>query len=108
MSLYENERQFWIVVVSLGSVDRPTGLAAYMSLLLRANDVVRAFRLSKVVEHWDITPGNGNAYYACACLHSPPLHPSPLDHPSLLQRHAGRRVGVVDSESPLHDDLLVL
>lgn len=68
VSLYDNERQFWIVVVGLRSVDRPAGLAAYMSLLLQANDVVRAFRLSKVVEHWDITPGNGNAYYARALL----------------------------------------
>lgn len=78
MSLYDNERQFWIVVVGLESVDRPAGLAAYMSLLLQANNVVRAYRLSKVVEHWDITPGNGNAYYARAlpCLllfHLPPV-----------------------------------
>ena len=75
MSLYDNASEFWIVVVGLCSVDRPAGLAAYMHLLLQANDVIRAFRLTKVVEHWDITPGNGNAYYARALLGSSVLPP---------------------------------
>eukprot|EP00892_Ulva_mutabilis_P002739 jgi/Ulvmu1/12466/UM009_0118.1 len=74
VGLYDTERQFWIVVVGLASVERPAGLAAYMSMLLQANSVVRAFRLSKVVEHWDITPGNGNAYYALR----PPWVPQPI------------------------------
>lgn len=57
--------QYWMVKVALDSVDSAHGLTAYFAVLLRNDDRVRAYRLTKVVEHWNITPGDGNIYFAC-------------------------------------------
>lgn len=64
--VYENIDACWMIKVSLSSVDSPHGLAAYFAVLLRNNGLVRSYRLTKVVEHWNISPGDGNVYYACA------------------------------------------
>jgi hypothetical protein len=66
VDLYENERGIWILKVGLTSVDSAEGLAAYMAVILRNNAVVRTFRLSRVVELWNVSPGDGNIYFACA------------------------------------------
>lgn len=65
VELYENMEQCWMVKVALESVDSPHGLAAYVAVLLRNNGIIRSYRLTKVVEHWNITPGDGNVYFAC-------------------------------------------
>jgi hypothetical protein len=68
VELYENMDECWVVKVALETVDSPHGLAAYASVLLRNDDRVRAYRLTKVVQHWNITPGDGNVYFACMLL----------------------------------------
>ena len=65
VELYENVDQCWMVKVALHSVDSPHGLAAYLAVLLRNDGRVRSYRLTKVVEHWNITPGDGSVYFAC-------------------------------------------
>jgi hypothetical protein len=70
VELYENEEECWVVKVALASLDSAEGFAAYLRVLLRSEARVRSLRLSKVVEHWNITPGDGNAYFACTYLHT--------------------------------------
>lgn len=64
MSVYPNDKGFWIIQVLLNSVDAEEGLIAYMNILTHGNTVVRKWKLTKVVEHWNITPGDGNIYFA--------------------------------------------
>jgi len=64
--MYPNDQGFWIVKVLRESVDSEEGLRAYMNVLLRGNEAVRKYRLTKVVEHWNITPGDGHVYFARA------------------------------------------
>lgn len=61
--IYENEAELWVLKVVLASIDSAAGLLAYMNVFIRCNELVNAYRLNKVVEYWDIQPGDGATYY---------------------------------------------
>jgi len=94
VTIYPNEDEQWVVRFVLNeAIDSEAGLTAYMNCLLRTNPIVLKYQLTKVVEHWDIFPGDGCAYYTVR----PPwvaqpkveafftLHPEERDLQTLLQ-----------------------
>ena len=72
LELYVNDKRFFVVKVTLAGLESEHGLCAYMALLLHRHPIVRSFQLTKVVQHWSITPGDGFVYFASA----PPPYPS--------------------------------
>ena len=66
LQMYVNDKRFFVLQVNLQGIESERGLAAYMALLLTGHSLVRSFQLTKVVQHWGITPGDGHIYYASA------------------------------------------
>ncbi|GLC42554.1 hypothetical protein PLESTB_001113200 [Pleodorina starrii] len=63
ISIFENEHDCWVVCFQEHTVDGLDGLAAYMNVFIRTNPVATEYRLTKVVEYWGSTPGDGCVYY---------------------------------------------
>ena len=66
LELFANDRGFWVLKVDLDGIESEHGFLPYIKLLLSQHDAVRAMRLVPVVEHWNISPGDGNVYFARA------------------------------------------
>ena len=52
-----------VVRFEMSTLDSEPGLVAYMNLFARTNHVVSKFLLKKVVEDWNVTPGDGHLYF---------------------------------------------
>jgi len=52
-----------VVRFELSTLDSEPGLVAYMNIFARTNDVVAKYTLKKVVEDWNVTPGDGHLYF---------------------------------------------
>ncbi|GLI59434.1 hypothetical protein VaNZ11_001318 [Volvox africanus] len=63
ISIFENEHDCWVVCFQEETVDGLDGLAAYMNVFIRTNRVATEYRLTKVVEFWGSSPGDGCVYY---------------------------------------------
>ncbi|GFR41901.1 hypothetical protein Agub_g2691 [Astrephomene gubernaculifera] len=64
ISLFENEHDCWVVCFQEASVDGGlAGLSAYMNVFVRTNPVATEYRLTKVVEYWSCSPGDGCVYF---------------------------------------------
>jgi hypothetical protein len=57
-----------VLKIDLDSIESQAGLVAYVNVLLNRHAVVSSFKLRKVIEHWNITPGDGHIYFASAAL----------------------------------------
>eukprot|EP00899_Mesostigma_viride_P018061 jgi/Mesvir1/26256/Mv01619-RA.1 len=62
--VYENEEGMWVVKFRVETVESLPGLTAYMNVMVRCNEVVLKYQLTKAVENWDCSPGDGWVYYA--------------------------------------------
>jgi len=63
VAIYANEEEQWVIRFLISSVDSEEGLVAYMNVMLRCNAVVQKYKLTKVVEHWNVKPGDGHLYF---------------------------------------------
>merc|ERR1719473_1787214 len=52
-----------VVRFELATLDSEPGLGAYMNVFARSQHVVGKFQLRKVVEDWNVTPGDGHLYF---------------------------------------------
>ena len=52
-----------VVRFELSTLDAEPGLGAYMNVFSRNEHVVSKFSLKKVVEDWNVTPGDGHLYF---------------------------------------------
>ena len=52
-----------VVRFELATLDSEPGLGAYMNVFSRSQHVVSKFQLKKVVEDWNVTPGDGHLYF---------------------------------------------
>lgn len=52
-----------VVRFELSTLDSEPGLGAYMNVFSRNEHVVSKFSLKKVVEDWNVTPGDGHLYF---------------------------------------------
>jgi len=52
-----------VVRFELSTLDSEPGLGAYMNVFARSSHVVSKFQLRKVVEDWNVTPGDGHLYF---------------------------------------------
>jgi len=52
-----------VVRFELSTLDSEPGLVAYMNMFARSNAVVNNLMLRKVVEDWNVTPGDGHLYF---------------------------------------------
>jgi hypothetical protein len=52
-----------VVRFELATLDSEPGLVAYMNVFARSQHVVSKFQLRKVVEDWNVTPGDGHLYF---------------------------------------------
>ena len=52
-----------VVRFELSTLDAEPGLGAYMNVFARSQHVVSKFALRKVVEDWNVTPGDGHLYF---------------------------------------------
>ena len=52
-----------VVRFELSTLDAEPGLGAYMNVFARSHHVVAKFQLRKVVEDWNVTPGDGHLYF---------------------------------------------
>ena len=52
-----------VVRFELSTLDSEPGLVAYMNIFARTNEVVAKYNLKKVVEDWNVTPGDGHLYF---------------------------------------------
>jgi len=52
-----------VVRFELATLDSEPGLGAYMNVFARSQHVVSKFQLRKVVEDWNVTPGDGHLYF---------------------------------------------
>lgn len=76
VAIYANEEEQWVIRFEMNTVDSEPGLVAYMNILLRCNDVVQKYKLTKVVEHWNVKPGDGFMYFT---LRPPWVKSKPVD-----------------------------
>tara|TARA_B110001452_G_C15168351_1_gene406137 strand:+ start:51 stop:1136 length:1086 start_codon:yes stop_codon:yes gene_type:complete len=60
----------------LSTLDSEPGLVAYMNIFARTNEVVFKYTLKKVVEDWNVTPGDGHLYFT---FRPPWVQSRPLD-----------------------------
>mmetsp|Transcript_21169 Transcript_21169/g.25473 ORF Transcript_21169/g.25473 Transcript_21169/m.25473 type:complete len:248 (+) Transcript_21169:184-927(+) len=63
VSIYANDDEHWVIRFNLDTIDSEQGLVTYMNILLRCNELVLKYQLSKVVEQWDVKPGDGSIYF---------------------------------------------
>ena len=63
VAIYVNEDEQWVVRIPLHAVDSDAGLVAYMNVLARTNAIIMKYQLVKVVEHWNVRPGDGHVYF---------------------------------------------
>ncbi len=52
-----------VVRFELATLDSEPGLSAYMNVFARSHRVVSKYQLKKVVEDWNVTPGDGHLYF---------------------------------------------
>jgi len=52
-----------VVRFELSTLDSEPGLVAFMNMFARSNSVVNKLMLRKVVEDWNVTPGDGHLYF---------------------------------------------
>ena len=52
-----------VVAFLLETVDSDEGLLAYMNILCRCNEMLNKHKLKKVVEQWNVRPGDGRVYF---------------------------------------------
>jgi len=52
-----------VVRFELSTLDSEPGLVAYMNMFARSNATVNKLMLRKVVEDWNVTPGDGHLYF---------------------------------------------
>jgi len=52
-----------VVRFELSTLDSEPGLGAYMNVFSRSHHVVSKYMLRKVVEDWNVTPGDGHVYF---------------------------------------------
>jgi len=52
-----------VVRFDYSTLEAEPGLGAYMNVYARSNHVISKFGLKKVVEDWNVTPGDGYLYY---------------------------------------------
>ena len=52
-----------MVRFELATLDSEPGLGAYMNVFSRSHHVITKFMLKKVVEDWNVTPGDGHLYF---------------------------------------------
>jgi len=52
-----------VVRFELSTLDSEPGLSAYMNVFSRSHRVISKFQLRKVVEDWNVTPGDGHLYF---------------------------------------------
>eukprot|EP00966_Prymnesium_polylepis_P038011 881630-Prymnesium_polylepis.1 len=52
-----------VVRFELSTLDSEPGLVAYMNMFARSSHVVNMLMLRKVVEDWNVTPGDGHLYF---------------------------------------------
>jgi len=99
--IYPNEEELWVVRIVLDEgVDSVTGLQAYMNTFLRTNPIVQKYQLVKVVEHWNVQPGDGCIYFT---LRPPWVSPNKLEafftmHPEERSLRTLKEYREVDSE----------
>ena len=60
----------------LSTLDSEPGLVAYMNIFARTSEVVSKYTLKKVVEDWNVTPGDGHLYFT---FRPPWVQSRPLD-----------------------------
>ena len=63
VAIYSNSQGHWVVRFSLDTVESAGALAAYMNVLLRCNPLVLKLQMARVVEHWNVMPGDGFLYF---------------------------------------------
>ena len=52
-----------VIRFELATLDSEPGLSAYMNVFSRSHRVVYKYMLKKVVEDWNVTPGDGHLYF---------------------------------------------
>mmetsp|Transcript_5760 Transcript_5760/g.14746 ORF Transcript_5760/g.14746 Transcript_5760/m.14746 type:complete len:372 (+) Transcript_5760:22-1137(+) len=52
-----------VIRFDLSTLEQEPGLIAYMNVLASTNEVVSTHRLKRVVEDWNVTPGDGFLYF---------------------------------------------
>merc|ERR1739838_991363 len=52
-----------VIRFELSTLDSEPGLVAYMNIFARTNTTVQDYLLKKVVEDWNVTPGDGHLYF---------------------------------------------
>ena len=57
-----------VIRFELATLDSEPGLGAYMNVFSRSEHVVTKFMLKKVVEDWNVTPGDGHLYFIPAAV----------------------------------------
>ena len=62
MEIYVNDREEWVLRFQIDTVDYEPGLVAYMNTLLR-NELVNKHSFTKVVESWNVAPGDNFIYF---------------------------------------------
>ena len=65
-----------VIRFELSTLDSEPGLVAYMNIFARTNEVVAKYMLKKVVEDWNVTPGDGHLYFT---FRPPWVQTRPLD-----------------------------
>ena len=63
VAVFPNEDEQWVVRFKLDTVDSEAGLVTFMNVLVRTDPIVLKYHLTKVVEHWNIKPGDGYMYF---------------------------------------------
>ncbi|KAL6762689.1 hypothetical protein V8C86DRAFT_2513496 [Haematococcus lacustris] len=76
VSVFENHQDCWVVRISVDSIDSLDGMRAYMNVFVRCNELVNAYRLTKVGEFWHTMPDDGGVYYV---LRPPWVKPDRLE-----------------------------
>lgn len=98
-----------VVRFELSTLDSEPGLGAYMNVFSRSHHVVSKYQLRKVVEDWNVTPGDGHLYFTFR----PPwvtsritdtffsLHPEQRSYqdPRLKRRNAAARSAAGETSS---------
>jgi len=63
VAIYINEDEQWVIRFPLEGIDSDAGLVAYMNVFVRTNKIIEKYKLVKVVEHWNVRPGDGHVYF---------------------------------------------
>ena len=52
-----------VIRFEMATLESEPGLVSYMNVFSRTSSIVSEWRLKKVVEDWNVTPGDGHLYF---------------------------------------------